>query len=140
MITFRPAQDLAGAARLTLANMRPYYEQYAVDWDAPEIEKLTKVLINWDIVREGETVGVIRLSLDSEGCHLRDLQVDPRYQNLGIGTQAIAEVERFAKESGALTLRLKVFKLSPAFNLYTRQGFRVSDEDERFYYMSRAVS
>jgi len=79
MITFRPAKNLSSAAELTLANMRSYYEQYSVEWDSVQIEKMTRELMNFDILFEGEPVGVIRLSFDDDGCHLRDLQVDEGY-------------------------------------------------------------
>lgn len=135
MITFSHAKNLASAAELTFTNMRSYYEQYSVEWDSVQIEKMTRELINFDILFEGEPVGVIRLSFDDDGCHLRDLQVDERYQGRGIGSQALAETERLAREEKANTLRLKVFKNSPAVRLYQRTGFSMSSEDDRFYYM-----
>jgi ribosomal protein S18 acetylase RimI-like enzyme len=135
MITFRPAKNLASAAELTFANMRSYYEQYSVGWDIVQIEKMTRDLTNFDILFKGEPVGVIRLSFDDEGCHLRDLQVDERYQGRGIGSQALAETERLAREADAPTIRLKVFKNSHAVRLYQRTGFSMSSEDDRFYYM-----
>lgn len=140
MVTFRPAKDLATAAGFTLTNMRPYYEQYSVDWDEAQIEKMTQELVNFDILFQEQLVGVIRLSFDNEGCYLRDLQVDQRYQNKGIGSHALAEAERLAKEYCSHTLKLRVFKNSPAVHLYQRQGFGLTSEDERFYYMSRPVS
>ena len=138
-ITFRPAEDLAKAAELTLTNMRSYYAQYSVEWDKAQIQEMTQQLLNWDILMAGKVVGVIRLSFDSEGCYLRDLQVDQQFQNRGIGALALAEVERLARASNARLLRLRVFKNSPAVQLYQRHGFSVNSEDERFYYMSRAV-
>ena len=140
MVTFRPAKDLAKAAHFTLSNMRPYYEQYSVDWDEAQIEKMTQELVNFDILFEEKLVGVVRLSFDIEECWLRDLQVDQCYQNRGIGSIAIAEAERLAKEHCSHILKLKVFKNSPAVYLYKRLGFGVTSEDDRFYYMSRAVS
>ena len=140
MITFRPAKDLAKAAHYTLSNMRPYYEQYSVDWDEAQIETMTQDLVNFDILFEEKLVGVMRLSFDIEECWLRDLQVDQRYQNRGIGSIALAEAERLAKEHCSHILKLRVFKNSPAVHLYKRQGFGLTSEDDRFYYMSRAVS
>ena len=139
MVTFRPAKDLAKAAYFTLSNMQPYYEQYAVDWDQAQIEKMTQELVNFDILFEEKLVGVVRLSFDTEACWLRDLQVDQSCQNRGIGSIAIAEAERLAKEHGSHILKLKVFKNSPAVHLYKREGFGLTSEDDRFYYMSRAV-
>ncbi|MFB2661469.1 GNAT family N-acetyltransferase [Shewanella mangrovisoli] len=139
MVTFRLAKDLAKAAHFTLSNMKPYYEQYSVDWDEAQIEQMTQELVNFDILFEEKLVGVVRLSFDIEECWLRDLQVDQCYQNRGIGSIAIAEAERLAKEHGSHILKLKVFKNSPAVYLYKRQRFGLTSEDDRFYYMSRAV-
>ncbi|MFB2642692.1 GNAT family N-acetyltransferase [Shewanella bicestrii] len=139
MVTFRPAKDLAKAAHFTLSNMQPYYEQYAVDWDEAQIEQMTQELVNFDILFEEKLVGVVRLSFDIEACWLRDLQVDQSCQYRGIGSIAIAEAERLAKKHGSHILKLKVFKNSPAVHLYKRQGFGLTSEDDRFYYMSRAV-
>lgn len=140
MIAFRPSENLAAAASLTLSNMRQYYELYSVDWDESQVEKMTSELANWDILYEEKVVGILRLSFDSEACYLRDLQVDQNYQNLGIGSCALAEAERLARESSSRTLILKVFKNSPAVRLYTRNGFNLINEDDRFYYMNRPVS
>ena len=140
MVTFRPAKDLAKAANFTLTNMRPYYEQYSVDWDEAQIEQMTQEIVNFDILFEEKLVGVIRLSFDTEECWVRDLQVDQSYQNRGIGSIALAEAERLAKEHCSYILKLRVFKNSPAVHLYKRQGFVLTSEDERLYYMSRAVS
>lgn len=140
MVTFRPTKDLAKAAHFTLSNMQPYYEQYSVDWDQAQIVQMTQELVNFDILFEEKLVGIVRLSFDTEECWLRDLQVDQSYLNRGIGSIAIAEAERLAKEHGSHILKLKVFKNSPAVHLYKRQGFGLTSEDDRFYYMSRAVS
>lgn len=140
MVTFRPAKDLAKVAHFTLSNMQSYYQQHSVDWDEAKIKKMTQELANFDILFEEKLVGVVRLSFDIEECWLRDLQVDQRYQNRGIGSIAIAEAERLAKEHCSHILKLRVFKNSPAVHLYKRQGFGLTSEDDRFYYMSRAVS
>lgn len=140
MVTFRPVKDLAKAANLTLTNMRPYYEQYSVDWDEAQIEQMTQELVNFDILFEEKLVGVMRLSFDTEECWVRDLQVDQSYQNRGIGSIALAEAERLAKDHCSHILKLRVFKNSPAIHLYERQGFVLTCEDERICYMSRVVS
>lgn len=140
VVTLRPARDLAQAANFTLSNMRPYYEKFSVDWDEAQIEEMTQELANFDIIFKGLLVGVMRLSFEAEECWLRDLQVDQNYQNRGIGSIALAEAEQLAREHCSNIFRLRVFKISPAVNLYKRQGFGLTSEDERFYYMSRAIS
>jgi len=140
VITFRPAEDLTNAAELTLTNMRSFYDLYSVAWSSTDIEEMTKDLSNWEILLQGEPVGIMRLSFDSDECQVRDLQVSMQYRNQGIGSRALAEAERFAKESGARILKLKVFKYSPAVDLYRRSGFGIHNEDDRFFYMERPVS
>ena len=137
MITFKPTEDFATAAQLTLDNMREYYQHYDVEWDAAQIETMTRELHNIDLLWQGQWVGVMRLSFDDEVCQLRDLQVVAPQQNKGLGALAIAEAERLAKTLGKHSMALKVFKISPAFRLYLRLGFQVTSEDERFYYMNR---
>jgi GNAT superfamily N-acetyltransferase len=140
VITFKPTEDFATAAQLTLDNMREYYEHYDVEWDAAQIETMTRELHNIDLLWQGQWVGVMRLSFDDEVCQLRDLQVVATQQNKGLGALAIAEAERLAKALGKHSIALKVFKISPAFRLYLRLGFQVTSEDERFYYMNRSCA
>lgn len=87
----------------------------------------------------GDLVGAMRLAFDDEGCYIRDLQVDAAFQNMGIGAAAISECSRLAVHRGAMQLRLRVFKISPAHKLYTRSGFSIDKEDDRFYYMSKSL-
>jgi GNAT superfamily N-acetyltransferase len=85
-------------------------------------------------------VGVVRLAFDNETCFLRDLQVIKSAQNKGIGAQTIEKVKQLALASNVHSVRLKVFKVSPAQHLYQRQGFSIINEDERFFYMHSLVS
>jgi GNAT superfamily N-acetyltransferase len=140
MISFQPTKDLTKAAQITYSNMLAYYEHYLVDWEQSRILEQTLCLDNWDILYDGEVVGILRLAFDSEGCFLRDLQVSEMFQNKGVGARALLESKQLAIKSGAGTLRLRVFKISPAFHLYKRDGFTVSHEDNKFYYMEQKIS
>lgn len=135
MVSFQPCSDLAAAAALTLSNMQSYYHHYGVDWDAQQIEAMTRDLMNLHILVDGHVVGVMRLSFDHTSCTVRDLQVDPRQQNNGIGAQALSEARRVAQAHNLQRLQLRVFSISPATRLYQRFGFTLSHCDERFDYM-----
>jgi len=139
-ISFRPTADFSESAEITFNNMRSYYEHYSVDWDQQQILEHIAKLESWDILFDGEVVGAIRLEYDDGHCYLRDLQVRSSFQNKGIGAAALAETARLANEAKRVLIRLKVFKISPAYHLYQRSGFQVEKEDDRFYYMSRATS
>ena len=136
MISYQRCKDLTHSAGFTSDNMRTYYEYHSVDWDRDAIEAQITHLENWDILLDGETVGAIRLEYDDDGCQIRDIQVSHNHQNKGIGAIAIEECKRMAKTACASTLRLRVFKISPAYNLYIRTGFEVTSEDEKFYFMA----
>ncbi len=140
MISYQPAGDLSKSAEITYDNMRTYYAHFSVDWKQPKILEQIVNLDNWDILSNGELIGALRLSFDSDGCYLRDLQVSSLFQNKGIGAEALAESVRLAQKSGAKKLSLRVFKISPAHHLYKRKGFTVVREDDRFYYMEKEIS
>jgi GNAT superfamily N-acetyltransferase len=140
VISYQPSRCLSKSAEITYDNMQTYYAHYSVDWQQTKILEQIVELDNWDILSDGESIGALRLSFDNDECYLRDLQVSALFQNKGIGAEVLAEAVRLAKNSGARRLRLKVFKISPAHHLYTRKGFIVISEDERFYYMDKDLS
>lgn len=140
MILYQSTRDLSASAHITYNNMRTYYEHYAVNWEQSTIVEQIAGLENWDIVCDGEVVGAIRLAVGDDECYLRDLQVSDQYQNQGIGAQAITESVRLAREYGVNQLRLRVFKISPAYHLYTRCGFTIVSEDDRFFNMIQNIT
>ena len=140
MIVYQPSRDLSASAQITYNNMCRYYKHYAVDWAVTTILEQITELDNWDILSDGEVIGAIRLAWDNDECYLRDLQVSSLYQNQGIGVQAVAESVRLAREYGVKKLRLRVFKISPAYHLYTRCGFTIASEDERFFNMVQNIT
>ena len=131
-ITFQRSKNLHDAAILTFSNMRSYYERYAVDWDAKLIEEKTRDLENYDICFGANIIGIFRLQYENSYCYLRDIQVKPSYQNRGIGQIVLNEVKRLSLKKGLHTVKLRVFKISPAIELYKRNGFITESEDERF--------
>ncbi len=139
-ITFKPSTNLIELAKITFNNMEPYYRKYSVDWRVQEIVEKTSGLENFDILHQSSIVGVLRLQYDVDYCYLRDIQVDPLFQNKGIGKAALMEAKRLTLNYGLKDLKLRVFKISPAINLYKRNGFTVESEDDRFFNMVAKVS
>jgi len=119
--------------------MHTYYQRYSVDWDVQLIEEKTRDLENYDILLRGDVVGVFRLQYEEDCCYLRDLQVDASYQNRGIGQTVLNEVKRHTLQAKLHTLRLRVFKISPALELYKRNGFVIKEEDERFFNLELSI-
>ena len=139
MIEIVKTKDLKSSAQFTFRNMKPYYEMYGVDWTVEDVYQAIKDLSNYDICRNGEQIGVLRLSFDQERCQLRDIQIEAAHQSKGYGAQVISIVRDIAQQRSLKFIDLKVFQKSPAHKLYRRVGFKVESEDERFYYMSLLV-
>ncbi|GLT16422.1 hypothetical protein GCM10007938_01980 [Vibrio zhanjiangensis] len=135
VITFENTSDLLRSAEITYINMRPYYQHHGVTWQADTIKQKIASLKNIDILSDGRLIGAIRVDSDDDGYYLRDLQIVENYQNKGLGALALIEVKRLASLDGEKTLRLKVFKTSPAYQLYQRLNFIVEKEDDKFYHM-----
>ncbi|MBU2898112.1 GNAT family N-acetyltransferase [Vibrio hepatarius] len=135
MITFQNTTDLQNSAEITYSNMQPYYLHYEIDWDLDTIKQKILTLKNIDILFGRVLIGAIRLEQDSEIFYLRDLQINKSHQNRGIGAAAFEEVKRLAISTGANIIRLRVFKISPAYHLYQRLGFIVEKEEDKFYCM-----
>jgi len=139
-ISFRRCENLREAAIITYNNMRLYYARYGVDWDSKIIEDKTLELENYDIIANKVMVGVFRLQNENGCCYLRDLQIKSSHQNLGIGQFVLNEIKRIAKEAQFSTVQLRVFKISPAVELYKRNGFVLKNEDDRFFNLTADLS
>lgn len=78
---------------------------------------------------EGAPAGLFKATYDQERnyWYLVQIQVDPKYQGLQIGSQLIQDLIAKAKETGA-RVGLNVIKTNPAKKLYLRLGFKVVDD------------
>lgn len=65
---------------------------------------------------------------------LREFQIHPDFQNLGIGTRLLSNLIEQCLSDGK-ELRLRVLKLNPVLSLYKRLGFKVVGENEYQYWM-----
>lgn len=138
-LSFKRSASLKDSAKFTYDNMRNYYERYSVDWDVHTIATTTESLDNFDIFIDGNIAGVFRLQFEGVHCFLRDLQIHSSFQKRGVGTAVLNEVKQRTRKSGLNTLKLRVFKISPAVSLYKRNGFVITDEDDRFFNMQAAL-
>lgn len=139
-ITYQASTDLNRSASITFNNMKRYYDHFSVDWDVDNIASQILSLENLDILLDGNIVGAIRLAFEDKHCWIRDLQVDQKAQNRGIGSKALVKCEAIAIEKKSTCLKLRVFQMSPAVSFYLRAGFIIDEEDDRFFYMSRQIN
>jgi ribosomal protein S18 acetylase RimI-like enzyme len=88
------------------------------------------------IMRDGATIGWLQIAALPDALFLKQLFVEGASQRQGIGTEVM---HRLIAEAAATNrpMTLGVVKTNPARRLYERLGFRVTNEDERKFYMRR---
>jgi ribosomal protein S18 acetylase RimI-like enzyme len=87
-------------------------------------------IVQW----QGEDMGVLVLEERESEWFISSIQVAPEYQNRGIGTYLIRQIQSKAASDGkAVTLR--VLNVNPARRLYERLGFVVTEQTDVRCYM-----
>ena len=117
------AADRAFCEALARANMGPYLACRGLAWDSLKYANDWPSIENWVIEVDGEPVGVVRFSEETDTLYVRDLQVRESCRRAGLGAWAISEVKEEARARGLQVLRLKVAPENPARRLYERLGF-----------------
>src|SRR5512133_289265 len=95
------------------------------------LDEIAQQGISWIIIRDGVTmIGFISVGPYGDGVmKLHKLYLLPEYHGRGIGSSALAEVERVAKRHKAAKLILNVNKHNhTAITAYQRAGWQVAEE------------
>ena len=127
-IDIRKAESSEYASQLTQENMKVYYKARNLTWDSALFAANWHVFENREVYFNTKRVGVLRLSFGDSNCYIRDVQIEPEYQGLGIGKQCLSYIVEYANTRNDIWLKLRVFSENPASNLYTRFGFKVLAE------------
>lgn len=128
------------ARDLTRQAMLPYYQAFGLRWIEEAFDQAWGWREQW-LVMEGETVlGFCSLSQDRQALFIRELHLVPEQRNRGVGTWALQALAAMAAQRKLGLLRLMVFKINPARQLYLRQGFVEMGEDDCFVRMQRPVA
>jgi ribosomal protein S18 acetylase RimI-like enzyme len=90
------------------------------------------------ILRDKQTVGLIKLGVLTTSLHIRQLQVLPEYHRLGIGSYVMDVVKKQALKLN-LPITLSVLLDNPAKSLYLRHGFIVTEKNDLEYKMSWVI-
>ena len=88
------------------------------------------------ITCEGKPIGTVA-TIESEDCiEVGQFFILPDYQKKGIGTHLLKSILDKADQLGK-NVTLRFLKNNPVKSLYVRNGFRIVDTSEIFYYMER---
>jgi GNAT superfamily N-acetyltransferase len=132
-ISFRPAvqEDVPFLAELRQQTMHPHLR--AGGLVAVLEQDMERVMFRFDcakvILLADQPVGLWKVARDGRDWDLIQVQLAPRLQGQGLGTQLIQSLIVEAREAGA-SLKLKVLKANPARHLYHRLGFVVTAETQ----------
>jgi GNAT superfamily N-acetyltransferase len=83
---------------------------------------------------QNKAIGLLKLGLFADKIHLRQFQLLPQYQGLGIGSRVLELVKRKAQVK-QLAITLNVLLKNPAKQLYLRHDFVVIDSNKLEYQM-----
>lgn len=103
--------------------------------EAHQSARVRKEFESIKIVRvNGQDIGMFKVLRQMDKWEIVQIQLLPKYQNLGIGTGLI---QSLLTESAAknVPVFLSVLKVNPAKHLYEKLGFRVVQEKEKSYRM-----
>lgn len=139
----RPAtrEDMDFLWDLHVLTMRDYVEQ---TWGWERVWQEEKFREKFDIAGleileiEGRAIGAMAVKEEPERVFLREIEIHPDWQRLGIGTALVNEVIAMAGIR-ELRVRLQVLKVNPALRLYERCGFQPSGDTKTHYLMERAA-
>jgi len=139
-IVLRPAcaEDFAFCARLYFSAMEKIIRD--LNLDAAKQEENLRHL--WDVAQvriitsDGVDAGWMQSEAREDGLYLEQIFVDAPFRRRGIGTTVINGLITQANHT-SLPVTLAVVRSNPALRLYKRMGFRVADEDDRKFYMTR---
>jgi ribosomal protein S18 acetylase RimI-like enzyme len=133
------AADLPFARDIYLGTMR-YITDRLPDWDeARHIARFAERFLLDEvriIVDDNEDVGWLQVRESDDEIFLKQIFLQPRSQRRGIGSRLIADLLERGRQTGK-PVRLGVVKINPAVELYKRQGFVITSEDEFKFYMEK---
>ena len=136
------ARDLEFLRRVHREAMRPHVERAFGVWDEAaqrrRLYETTDPAMHEIIELDGRPVGCQRVRQHPDALQLVRLYLLPEVQGKGVGTELVNRLCERAARSG-LVVRLRVFRVNPAQNLYLRLGFKVIGETKTHLPMERAA-
>ncbi len=123
------------AEKIAKDNMAEYYSSRNIVWSSKIFKESWPCLDNFDVFLNKEKVGVIRFSYSENSTYIRDLQIESKHQNLGIGSNCLSITKDHAKSRNDNFIKLRVFSENPALILYKKLGFNAVLENNQIIEM-----
>jgi ribosomal protein S18 acetylase RimI-like enzyme len=133
-ISYRKAQDedLEFLRQLRRLTMREVVARHHPWGDEAQEHRLRTDLDSARIIQvKGKDVGLIKVVRREDHMELMQLQLLPEWQNIGIGSMLIRELQAEAAEA-ALPLVLHSYATNRAIALFQRLGFEIAASTQHF--------
>jgi ribosomal protein S18 acetylase RimI-like enzyme len=140
MVSLRAAQaaDEPALYAIHRAAMRDVVERAYGAWEEPFQQRYFHEHLGnrpVEIVMLADrAVGILTVVERDEEIFVDGIELAPEVQGAGIGTALLRGVLRRGRDEGK-PVALRVFKVNRAFELYKRLGFRVTTEDDKYWYL-----
>ncbi len=118
--------DFAFAEALTRNNMGGYYTRHHLVWRSDLFLASWRESENYVLDIDDHPAGVLRITVEGDSLHIRDVQIAEGYRRRGAGTYMLDLAHQWARERGLRELQLRVFVDNPAARLYQRMGYRLA--------------
>jgi GNAT superfamily N-acetyltransferase len=118
--------DFAFAEALTRSNMGGYYHRHHLIWRSDLFLGSWRESENYILEMDGEPIGVLRITVEGDSLHIRDVQIAEGHRRRGAGTWLLDISHQWARERGLRELQLRVFVDNPAARLYQRMGYKLA--------------
>lgn len=120
-------------------SMMPYFIENNILWDFNQRLEIYKTLELYTLEESEELIGFVGFRKNKGDFFLADIQIHEPFRNRGFGTKVLESALEIAKDRGYERIFLKVFKTSPALNLYYRFGFTCVDEEKFVYVLCKNI-
>ena len=143
MISLRKAteKDIEFLYSLREATMKSHIENEGLNYIFEE--QHARVLFSYEnsqiITHENKSVGLLKVDKSTNPWKIIQIQVSPKFQNLGIGTRILQKIIEESNKTEC-SIELNVLKKNTAQRLYKRLGFIIYKEREHAYIMLRTPS
>lgn len=112
-------------------------------WPTLSITQLKEYYTNdrlWVAVTKHGAIGFAVTDVYASYAHLEELDVDPSFQQQGVGSALMKDVINWARELGVEAITLRTFKTTSwSMRLYKKFGFEVLSEYKRIKHLDMMV-
>ncbi len=141
-IRFQPVvpEDEDFAHDLTKSNMKDLVDKHYGGWNSEIFRGGFGSIQDFVVYSDDEKVGFVSYTVKENSLDLGNIQILPRRQSQGIGSETMRALESRAASIGCRSITLGVFPDSPAIRFYKRLGFADNGRYKMFILMKKQLA